>query len=200
MLQGEMQTRLDFGECQLQVVCPNNERCVSVEYQFRIREFGLQGAYQRPNLFFVEIGEDTFGQEEERAWTMLAHQLLPGRVEDRDWFALSGRRLHHYTVANPFLQDPYPGGRVLFLPLYSRPLALFPSFKTILRSPYFSHFPTLHSLFGPWFPFCSDLVRFASGKLYPCPARAYGKSPFWVVVLSLRPVLQPDLFFEPPER
>jgi outer membrane receptor protein involved in Fe transport len=30
------------------------------------------------------------------------------------------RRLHHYTVDNPFLRAQLPGGRVLFLPSYSK--------------------------------------------------------------------------------
>ncbi len=49
---------------------------------------------------------------------------------------------------------------------------------------------------APDSPFCSDLVRNASGKLYPCPVRVYVKSSFQVVVLSLHSVLHPDLFFE----
>jgi hypothetical protein len=48
------------------------------------------------------------------------------------WFALSGRRRRHYTVGGPFLRDLSPGGRVLFLSLYSSPLAFVTSFKTIL--------------------------------------------------------------------
>ena len=64
----------------------------------------------------------------------------------------------------------------------------------------FPIFPPFILCLAPGSPFCSDLVRFASGNLYHYLSRTYAKSPFWVVVLSLRPVLQPDLFFEPPER
>jgi hypothetical protein len=60
----------------------------------------------------------------------------------------------------------------------------------------FPIFPPFILCLAPDSPFCSDLVRNASGKLYPCPARLFAKSPFWVVVLSPHPVLQPDLFFE----
>ena len=62
--------------------------------------------------------------------------------------------------------------------------------------PIFPIYPPFILCLAPDSPFCSDLVRNASGKLYPCSARLFAKSPFWVVALSPHPVLQPDLFFE----
>ena len=110
------------------------------------------------------------------------------------------RRLHHYTVDNPFLQDHSPGGRVLFLPLYSRPLANLPSFKTILLSPDFYHFPALHSLFGPRFSVLFGPGPIRVRKAISLSCKGLREIAFWVVVLSPHPVLLPDLFFEPTVR
>jgi hypothetical protein len=43
----------------------------------------------------------------------------------RDWFALSGRRLHHYTVDNPSLRAHLPGGWVLFFYLIFKGFSAF---------------------------------------------------------------------------
>jgi hypothetical protein len=68
--------------------------------------------------------------------------------------------------------------------------------KPFSGQPVFSIFQPFILFLSPDSPFCSDIVRNASEKLYPCAARVCTKSPFKAVMLSLHPMLQPDLFFE----
>ena len=96
-----------------------------------------------------------------------------------DWFAVSRRSLHHYTIDNPFLQLILREGGFCFFPYIQylwRFLHLSKPFSDHLIFPIFTPFILC---LAPDSPFCWDLVRNSSGKLYPCHTGSYAKSTFW---------------------
>jgi hypothetical protein len=115
--------------------------------------------------------------------------LLSVKDQDSGWTLDASTNLQSPTR---FSRSIHKEGGIFFA-LYSRGFNGFDIFLTVLRSPYFPVFQPFILCLPPDSPFYSDLVRNASGKLYPCSSRSYVKLAFIVVVLSLRSVLESDL-------